>query len=308
MIRLRRWLIRLYPQAWRERYEAEFVALLEESPTTLLDTLDLTLGALDAHLDPQTGGERLVALGRLRAATVVIQCSYAGFVMAGLGFRKMTEYEDFVAVARAHAEVGLAFDAVVAGSAVALLAILAGGLPIVFSAAKRAIVARDRDTLLLFAVPPLAASVFVAYTLALVRVVYPAMGPLKVHDTLNLAVFVSLVGALLIAVVASVVAAAVVVARSGIEERSFRFAVACGAVATAAMGVMLAGTIVWGLGLQVDAPSLFNGNDGIVGTSTALNWLGIVAVMGVSTLFAGAAVVRGLKPGAAVYPAGGVEE
>jgi hypothetical protein len=44
--------VRLYPRAWRARYEDEFVALLEAAPTTRADGLDIVRGALDAHLHP----------------------------------------------------------------------------------------------------------------------------------------------------------------------------------------------------------------------------------------------------------------
>jgi len=46
-------LVRLYPRAWRERYEAEFLTLLEARPTTIGDRLDIVRGALDARLHPQ---------------------------------------------------------------------------------------------------------------------------------------------------------------------------------------------------------------------------------------------------------------
>ena len=46
-------LVRLYPQAWRDRYEDEFLSLLAERPPTLGDVLDTVRGAVDAHLNPQ---------------------------------------------------------------------------------------------------------------------------------------------------------------------------------------------------------------------------------------------------------------
>jgi hypothetical protein len=52
IMRLVIWMLRLYPPAWRERYEAEMVALLEQHEITLWTVLDLFIGALDARLDP----------------------------------------------------------------------------------------------------------------------------------------------------------------------------------------------------------------------------------------------------------------
>jgi hypothetical protein len=45
-------LARLYPRAWRERYEDEFMAVLEAAPLDRRDRLDIVRGALDAHLHP----------------------------------------------------------------------------------------------------------------------------------------------------------------------------------------------------------------------------------------------------------------
>jgi len=46
-------LVRFYPRAWRDRYEDEFIALLEARPPTTRDMLDVVWGAVDAHLHPQ---------------------------------------------------------------------------------------------------------------------------------------------------------------------------------------------------------------------------------------------------------------
>jgi hypothetical protein len=47
---MNRLLLRLYSVSWRERYGAEFEALLEERPLGPFDVADVVLGALDAHL------------------------------------------------------------------------------------------------------------------------------------------------------------------------------------------------------------------------------------------------------------------
>jgi hypothetical protein len=59
-------LLRLYPAAWRERYEAEFTGTLEERPTGPIGWVDIVHGALDAHLHPElTGGAPHVWTHRL---------------------------------------------------------------------------------------------------------------------------------------------------------------------------------------------------------------------------------------------------
>ena len=46
-------LVRLYPGPWRERYEAEFLQLIEDRPPSPMERLDIIRGALDARLHPQ---------------------------------------------------------------------------------------------------------------------------------------------------------------------------------------------------------------------------------------------------------------
>ncbi len=53
-------ILRLYPRAWRDRYRDELLALLEERPATLFDSLDLISGAIDARLHPQVPGHDVI--------------------------------------------------------------------------------------------------------------------------------------------------------------------------------------------------------------------------------------------------------
>jgi hypothetical protein len=46
-------LLSLYPRAWRERYEDEFIALLEARPPDVHDRIDIVRGAIDARLHPR---------------------------------------------------------------------------------------------------------------------------------------------------------------------------------------------------------------------------------------------------------------
>lgn len=48
-----RWLLRLYPRAWRERYGEEMCAMLADIPLTPASILDLVAGAIDARVTPQ---------------------------------------------------------------------------------------------------------------------------------------------------------------------------------------------------------------------------------------------------------------
>jgi hypothetical protein len=50
MLTLAKWLLILYPRAWRNRYGTEFVAVLEQHRITLRTLLDIVMGAMKARL------------------------------------------------------------------------------------------------------------------------------------------------------------------------------------------------------------------------------------------------------------------
>ena len=49
---LTKWLLAFYPLAWRERYEEEMLALMEQHSVTFRTVIDLLCGAMDARFDP----------------------------------------------------------------------------------------------------------------------------------------------------------------------------------------------------------------------------------------------------------------
>jgi hypothetical protein len=288
-------LVRLYPRAWRERYEEEFVAMLEQGPVTIKDLFDVVFGAVDAWLRPQVVYEgRLVMVSRMRGSVLAVLWAWVGLVVAGVGFRKMTEYDDFVRAARDSALVGVTFDTVVVGAVVALAAVAVGGAPVAFAALRKALAERRKDVLLL-CMPLIFGAGFVGYILVLMKVIYPALGRVAVHGTVNVALFLSLVGAFSLAALASAWAVTAAVRRVEVGGRTLRFALYPAAVAAAGMAVVLVGTTVWGVTLRATAPTLFSGDDGILATPTYVTWLAIVAVMAVSTAVAVVASICGLR-------------
>ncbi len=57
-----RWVVRLYPPAWRERYETEIMAVLEQHRPTIKTYFDLAVNAVDAHVNPAAWGKRSLYL------------------------------------------------------------------------------------------------------------------------------------------------------------------------------------------------------------------------------------------------------
>ena len=303
-----KYVLRLYPRAWRERYEEEVLAMLEERPTSLLDNIDLFFGALDAHLHPHLGTtgmplyERIkLMLSHLRRSLLLIFCAYSGFALAGLAFQKLTEYDDFMNAAHTNTIVGLSFDLVIIGAVVALLAVLTGSLPIAAAIIRSALARRRYGPLLLLAVPILAFAIFLGATLFLEALHRP-----DTHSSLLAQIFRSkgiFLGTLIAGTIVSAGALCLAVERSEISAKLLHFAFLPSVLATISMVLMLGATIVWGLGLRDGAPQLFAGNDGIVGSSTTGTWLGIVIAMAIMTTLATVSLMRGLSARSALNTA-----
>jgi hypothetical protein len=77
------WILCLYPQSWRERYENEMLALLEQHTVTLATHFDLLLGALDARLDPSyRSANSLFLFKDERMIATTFLCAYAMFLFS----------------------------------------------------------------------------------------------------------------------------------------------------------------------------------------------------------------------------------
>ncbi|MBA2287453.1 MAG: hypothetical protein H0W02_18425 [Ktedonobacteraceae bacterium] len=297
---IQHYVLRLYPCAWRERYEEEVLAMLEQRSLSCTDGLNLLFGAFDAQLHPHLGTtgmslyERIVHMfSTLRRSLLASFCAYVGFILTGLAFQKMTEYDDFQAAARASSVVGLSYNLVVIGAVVALLAVLAGGLPIAMAVIRSARAQKRRSTILLLAVPILAFAVFLGIVLILGSLGSPGAHPVPVWQIfLQRGLFF---GTLIIAAIVSAGSVCLAVARSEIPAKLLRFALLPSMLATISMALVLAATIVWGLGLRTSAPQLFTGNDGIVGSSTTGTWLAIVIAMAIAAGLSAVSLIRGFS-------------
>src|SRR5579859_1769904 len=77
------WILCLYPQGWRQRYEDEMAAVLEQHNVTLATLFDLLLGALDARLNSRYKTERPLFLFKdERMIATTFLCAYAIFLFA----------------------------------------------------------------------------------------------------------------------------------------------------------------------------------------------------------------------------------
>jgi hypothetical protein len=119
--------LRLYPDAWRRRYEEEMRAVIEQSKPTPLTMLDLLGGALDAHLFVRlpTPSPR-----QLRMTVITTAYCWIAFVLVGASFAKATEDAPFRAAEASHALLGGAHVAVIALAVTCGAIVVAAGAPI----------------------------------------------------------------------------------------------------------------------------------------------------------------------------------
>jgi len=308
-LRLIRWLLFLYPLAWRARYEDEYVAVLEAMRWTPWNLFDCVVGALDAHLHPlelyaTTGrvSSMSAAARRLRAAEIAIFCAFAGFVVSYITFQRLTDPSaPFDAVASAHQDVFLAYQGVQVGMYVALLAVMAAGFPVAFVAVRQAWRARQWGVVWLFATPIILTALFLAYTAALtLRTPGGTLHP----NTFNIILLLGWVLCAGLYGVVSAITIAVGVARTAFAGRVLRYALLPGAVAILGMLLSLVSGVVWGVRLFIVAPQLYGGFGGTCAATRCLGprgdiGLGSLAVdlslMAISALLALAALLWGFR-------------
>ncbi len=296
-------LLCLYPRVWRARYEEEMLVVLASRPLSLFEGIDVIRGALDAHLHPCLAttdvplAERVrLILSSLRCSLLTIFCAYVGFILAGLGFQKLTEATDFQEIAQGYTIVGLSFHLIVVGAVGTLLAVLVGGLPIVVAVIRSALAQKRWSSLILLAVPILTFTMFLTATFFLGMVGHPSTQPLWLRSIHQSFFF----GTLIAAAIVSAGAVCTAVARSEIPERLLRFAVLPSILISGTMALIAVSTVVWGLGLRDSAPQIFSGYEGIVRTSTMGTWLGIVITMAIATALATLFLIRSLSAYAAL--------
>lgn len=282
----------LYRDAWAER--GAWGAL-----NVCLSALgDLMLSACLEYLALWWGAAfRSWAMGRVRSSAILVFCAYIAFVIVGMAFQKATEDVVKSNVPAAHPGIALAYDLVMAGAVIALLATLAGGLPIAFAALRQAFTARRWGIVALFAVPPLALAAWLGWTWALLNVIVPANQSLGAASPTAHFYIYSWIGVFVLAAIVSVLAVSVAIAHSDIRPELYRFALAPEVGVAVGMLVTVGAIIAWGLQMQTYAPNFLNANDGPVGlqASLATHLVAQIAVMALATLVVIVGVARGFS-------------
>jgi hypothetical protein len=173
--RLARWVLRLYPLAFRRRYGEEMRALLDQQQPTASAVLDLLRGALVAHVRPPAAAIDWVdAADRLRASASGVLICWVLFAAAGFGFYKTTEDRAFSAAGHAHPVLAVAHVAVQSLALIASAAVVLGALPLIAVALTRA--RHDPKLRQIVARAPLPLAVFGALTAVVVAIAHAHPG------------------------------------------------------------------------------------------------------------------------------------
>lgn len=290
---IRHQLLRLYPQEWRIRYGEELAALLETCPFTPFVLLDVLLGALDAHLHPDILPERVLCMTkRIRSAEIAV---FSGFMVFGVAFLVLVRLRDPLATwnpaVTAHPELGWLYWIAQGAGYAGLLALLAGGVPLLLVALKRAYQTRQHEVLRPLAVAAGTTAAYVVFTAVTFAVVSsrPGMGlrPLRPLD-----VWLSLAW-LLFSVVGLVVGTACVslaVARGEVGASLIRLALIPAAIMTFCIAVSLGATGTLAALIASEAPGLMDSQD-----SGGVILACVLGFMAVALVIALAGLVRGLR-------------
>ena len=257
-------LLRLYPAAWRTRYQDELEAVLEQHTITFATIVDLLWGALDARLDPAFTSERMFRpMSRLRASAVALFLAFAAFTLSYIAFNRLTDPRaPFLAAAQSHPELLVAMNVIDWAAAIGMLALALGGVPIALDIALRAWRERRWLTLGFLALPVVLFAAAAVFT----HRVNSSLALLIFRDNGNFVIApgdiaaLIILGALLIGGgLVSTVVVGWIVARSQISASVLRFARWPALLLTLCMATATGALIYWDLQTFAVARWLYGG-------------------------------------------------
>lgn len=288
-----RWLLSLYPTQWRLRYGDEFASLLETTRLSPFVFLDVLLGAMDAHLHPDIlPGSLLTMTKRIRSAEIVV---FTGFVVFGVGFLVLLRLPDPLATwnpaAAAHPELKWLFTTATYAGYVGLLALLAGGLPLVGASLWRAYQTRRREVLRPLAIATIVTIAYILFTAITFAIAASRPGtgirPLRPIDAILSLIWLlfSVVG-----LIVGSVCVSLAVVRGEVRSSLVRLALIPATLTTLCIAVSLAATAVLAARISSEAPGLMDSQDS--GGNILMTILGFMAV---ALVIAVVGLVRGLR-------------
>lgn len=294
--------------AYRERGSLSVLALW---PLLFGEAL---IGLLVEHLSELFGRKRPM-LPTIRRSIIATLSAFVLFIMAYTALGHSADPSaPFDAVGSIHPEIGIAHTIVSYSGEVALLVIVLGGLPILFTAVKHAIPGGLLNVLKLFALKPkqalllLGASLLITiFFLGCLLASQYIFGPPSCTPTngcvaglpplvlaLGFAAIIAVITLLVFVILAITTSLSLAVLRSEFSKGLLRFVLVPIAILTLAMGTATLAATIWLIRLWMAVPQFAASASGLGNGQTA--WVvAIIATMALATLVAAGAFVSGLK-------------
>lgn len=327
-IQLYRWLLALGPGAFRRDYR---IPALQDFRQYLVDAYQKrgfsgvirlwpllfgeALYGLLAEYSSEIFGRRQPMLPTIRRSMIAAFWAFVLFSIAIVALGRITDpVAPFNAIERAHPEVGFAYSIIVYSWQITLLAILLGGLPILFIAVKRTIPGGLMSVLKLFVIKPklvfrlLGASLlitfcFLAYLLA-TEYLFSSQPCTASNGCIagqpvflivgSFAAIVGVIALVVFVILAITTALSGAVMRSEFGTGTLRFALVPIAILALMMSVATFATAFWLIRLWIVAPQFAASGAGLGNGQSA--WvIAAIGAMALSTLVTAGALGSGLK-------------
>lgn len=295
--RASRFLISLYPRAWRARYAEEFEAFLTHEEVGFREIVDVVCCALRERIFLPG----VFTMNNLQRSLVWMTYSCLAAILAGINLWWTVDDTPLASAMQQHALLSASWGAVEAGSLMMLAAALAGGLPTLFAIVQSARAHHRRGVLIRLAFPPCLAAALVIWATATGVQVHWMPTPWDVAGDwtapanwppLPLRWELSTITTILL--VATVIGTAISV-RGAIDRsplaqvelalpwrartRLSRLTRAAAFPLAASMVLMLAGVAVWGFFAERYDPGAFQSRTGgLFGTPLVISWAGSVCL------------------------------
>ncbi|HVC87855.1 MAG TPA: hypothetical protein VNC40_10575 [Gaiellaceae bacterium] len=292
-------LLRCYPPAWRKRYGAELLAVLEAEAEGGRLPWRAKVNVVSAGLAQRVrsaglAGDELPPESRVRAGVLLVLSAWAAFVVAGLAFAKTAEHWQAVTPRRDQGLAAVAYDAVVLAAGLGSLAVLAG----ILLAARPLVAFMQAGGWRQIRRPVLRALASSGATAAALSAVvtfwarHLTAAQRNGGDRLYMYVFL-LVAAGIAGSIALWTQAAVVTAwRLALARATLRGETFLAGGVTLTMGAMTVAATTWWVAVAAAAPAFF-------GSALPLRLLGLTLAMVVATALASAGTVRAVRAASA---------
>ncbi len=278
-------LVGLYPQAWRERYEAEMRALIEDDPPGLGGLASLVAGALDAHARPRAAwSEQASPLTRMRVSVAGMFSCWIAVSVVGAVFQKETEEGAFGLAGARHHVLAIAHGAVIGGAVLGALAIAIGGVPLVWEAIGEARARRDWRLVGLLVLPAVAIVCFAAPTSLLRALAGSSVG--RPDHMASLAIFIPWLLIGLACAATCALAPRMVLGRAEVSRDSLARASLASVALAVAMCVISLALVVYVVALASVGQGLWGVTGGPLGPSTGATLAVATAIAVASTALA----------------------